>query len=413
MKTGEWMKWARALGLVSVFAGATASAASMNDALKRVWKDPRLETHREAIGLVVDANTLNPIQKADLRVDRGELTKEDVKVGVRIYPKGYSEFVATREFKRVLERNERAAHDEMVSRLLAARYDLIARIALVREKKNVADELAGILRKADRALSYSAGRDRTELKSYLKNKNDIEKLDLKIADVERDYRNLMVELREADLGTLESFELQDLIGMDELRRRVESLSAPGEQTLSGQLAASDLAVTRAEIEYEKAKDHKWLEHVEVSVKDDRRERVYGVQVAINLPFTQATDLSEVSKLTRELREKAKTQDTASEASRIAKNAAVELRMLLSLHESMERSRARTSQEQMRKASQAIATQDPMLAVDLQRGWFEAKEQILDLEYRIRALYIQFLHETSVIAANPENNHLSKSMGKIL
>ncbi|MBX3017060.1 MAG: hypothetical protein KF767_04155 [Bdellovibrionaceae bacterium] len=380
--------------------------------MKTVWKDPRVTAHEEAVKLVTDANTLNPLQKADLRVDRGELTQDDIKFGLRLYPKGYSEHVTTRELQRVLERNERAAQGEMLSRLLSSKYDLISRIALLREKRKNAVELTAVVRKASQALAYSAGRDRAELKSYLKNKNDIEKLDIKLADVERDYRNLQAELRELSLGTPEAFNLSDLMDMNDIRGRVTAITANGE-TLSGQVATLDLAVTRAEIEYEKAKDEKWLEHVEISMKQDKREKVYGLEVAINLPFTQATDLSQVSKLSRELREKAKARDTASEADRLVKNASVELQTLLDLHKTMTESQQRMNPEQMRRASQGIAGQDPMLAVELQKGWFEAREQLLDLEYRIRSLFVVYLHEMSVIAGAPETNHLSKSQRKIL
>lgn len=389
-----------------------AGAATSEDVLKTVWKDPRVTAHEEAVKLVTDANTLNPLQKADLRVDRGELTQDDIKFGLRLYPKGYSEHVTTRELQRVLERNERAAQGEMLSRLLSSKYDLISRIALLREKRKNAVELTAVVRKASQALAYSAGRDRAELKSYLKNKNDIEKLDIKLADVERDYRNLQAELRELSLGTPEAFNLSDLMDMNDIRGRVTAITANGE-TLSGQVATLDLAVTRAEIEYEKAKDEKWLEHVEISMKQDKREKVYGLEVAINLPFTQATDLSQVSKLSRELREKAKARDTASEADRLVKNASVELQTLLDLHKAMTESQQRMNPEQMRRASQGIAGQDPMLAVELQKGWFEAREQLLDLEYRIRSLFVVYLHEMSVIASAPETNHLSKSQRKIL
>lgn len=395
-------------------ASARAVAATAEDVLKTVWKDPRVAAHQEAVKLVTDANTMNPLQKADIRLDRGELNQDDVKVSLRLYPKGYSEHVTTREFRRVLERNERAAQGEMVSRLLSSRYDLIARVALLREKKKIAGELSGVVRKASQALAYSAGRDRAELKSYLKNKNDIEKLDIKVADVERDYRNLQTELRELAVGEAEAFNLSDLLDMDDIRAKVTAIGASGNgETLSGQVAALDLAVTRAEIEYDRAKDEKWLEHVEISMKEDRREKVYGIEVAINLPFTQATDLSDVSKLTRELREKAKARDTSSEAGRLVKNAAVELQTLLDLHKSMSDSQRRMNPEQMRRASQGIAGQDPMLAVELQKGWFEAREQLLDLEYRIRSLFIVYLHEMSVIAGAPEVNHLSKTQRKIL
>lgn len=392
------------------------AAQAPEDVLRTVWEDPRLTAHDDAVKMVTDANTLNPLQKADIRLDRGELNQDDVQIGLRLYPKGYSEHRTTRELQRVLERNERAAKNEMLSRLLSSKYNLLARMALLREKKQLADELGLVLRRANQAVAYSAGRDRTELKSLLKNKNDIEKMDFKVADVERDYRSLQAELKEMKLPPAEAFDLNDLMNMDDIRQRLETFKPIETQSnLTGQVADLDLAVTRAEIDYEKAKDQKWLEHIEVSMKEDikAKERVYGLEVAINLPFTQATDLSTVSKLTRELRDKAKAMDTGLETRRLVENANVELRTLLDLHRALSVSQKRMSSDQMRKASKAISAQDPMLAVELQKGWFEARESVLDLEFRIRALFIVFLHETSVIASSPQLNQLSKTTRKIL
>jgi hypothetical protein len=80
---------------------------------------------------------------------------------------------------------------------------------------------------------------------------------------------------------------------------------------------------------------------------------------------------------------------------------------------MRESQSRMNPEEMRKASTAIAAQDPMLALELQRGWLESRENLLDLEFRIRVLYIQYLHESSLLASLPESNYLSKSNKRIL
>lgn len=397
-------------GLMPLLSGA----GTPEEVLRTAWKDSRLASFKEAVTISTEASSYYPIDKAELKFDRGELTQDDVKVGLRIYPKGYSEHATTSRFQKALEKNDRIAQSEAISKVLSSRYELLARVALLREKKQIAGELVQVSRKASRALSFAAKKDRSELKSFLKTKSDLDKIDVKIADIDRDYRNLQVELKDLELGPAESFELGDLADMDDIRKRIEATAdVPVSGTLSAQAAELDLVKTRAGIDYDRAKDDKWLDHIEVSMKEDKHEKVYGIEVSFNLPFASAPDLSRIDKQTRELREKAKVIETAQVSGREFKNALVELRMLLDVHRSLRESQMRMNPEQMRKASQAIAAQDPLLAVELQRGWYESREQVLDLEFRIRTLFIIFLHESSTLASAPEANYLSKSLKRIM
>ncbi len=394
--------------------GLVAQAGTPEQFLKTAWQDPRLAAHDESVALVTDAQTYNPLNKADLRLDRGEISKEDVKIGFRMYPKGYSEHVATSSYQRSMQRTEETARLEALSKILVSRYSLIALVALLREKKEISSQLSAVGRKAGRALSYASQKNRTEIKSYLKNRADLGKIEIKTADVERDYSNLQNEWKEVSSDSLENLDLSDLADMSDLRKKVEMLKDPGgERTLSGRVFEMDLQKNQAGLDLDQAQKSKWLEHIEVSVKDDKKEKVYGVEVAINLPFFSTPDLSRIDKEAKQRRERAQVADMLQVSQRGLKNTFAELKTLLALHQSMQEGQARMSPEQMRKASNAIAAQDPMLALELQRSWFESREAILDLEFRIRILFLNYLHETSAIASSPEANVFSKSGRKIL
>ncbi len=404
------------LGTATASAATTAAAVAAvpEDLLKTAWKDSRILIHQEAVSITTDAKSYNLLDKADIRFDRGELNQEDIKFGLRLYPKGYTELKTTMHFQRALEKNELTAHASALSQLLASRYNLLARIALMKEKKEISTELSNVSRKTGKMLSYTAQRDRAEIRSFLKNKADLDKINLKIADVDRDYKNLQAELKELSLGTVETFDLSDFASMDDLKARLEkAASETPTVTLSAQAAQIDLEKSRAAMAFERAKDEKWFEHVEVSMKDDKKEKIYGVELAFNLPFASAPNLSRIDKEARDLREKAKLIDTIKSSDRELKNGLIELKILLQVHQTLREAQARMNPEQMRKASRAIAPQDPLLAIELQRGWFEGREQILDLEFRIRTLFILFLHESSTIANQPESNYLSKSLKRIL
>lgn len=405
--------------LIAIIVGAVASqawSAVPEDLLRTAWKDTRIELHNRAVNTTVEAHSYNFLDKVDLRYDRGELNQDDVQYGVRFYPKGWTELRTTVEFQEALEKNEKTAQAAALSQLLSARYDILARIALLKEKKQIADELQKVSRKSNRILSLGAQRDRADLKSYLKNKSDLDKIDIKIADVERDYQNLQAELKELSLGTVESFDLNDFASMEILKDRIEKeADVKPTTTLSSKLAELDLAKSRAGMAYEQAKDTKWFDHLEVSIKDDKKldERVYGLELAFNLPFLSAPNLSRIDKMSRDLRDNAKMLTTVEESDRTFKNGLTELKTLLQVHKSLSQTKAYMNVDQMRKASRAIAPRDPQLAIELQRGWFENREQMLDLEFRIRSLYILYLHEASIIANSPDKNYLSKTYKRIL
>lgn len=405
------------LGLISM-GFCHLQAATPEDILRSAWKDPRIELHAKATRLAEDSFSYNFLEKSDFKFDRGELNQNDIKFGLRFYPKGFTEYKTTLHFQKALEKNEKAAQAAALSTLLAARYHILARVALLKEKKDIATELFKTNRKANRMLSYGAQKDRAELKAYLKNKSDLDKLDIKISDIDRDYKNLQSELADLSVGSIESFNLNDFSSMDDLRQLLEkAVDAKPNTTLSAQLAELDLDKSHAGMAYERAKDEKWFDYLEVSVKEDKInekfDRVYGLEMSFNLPFLSAPNLSRVDKEAREIHDKVKLISTLESSERFFKNGLIELKTLLDVHKSLRETQARMNLDQMRKASRAIAPQDPNLAIELQRGWYEGREQILDLEFRIRSLFILYLHESSTIAKEPEVNYLSKSMKRIL
>lgn len=402
--------------LILIFVGGKLQAAVLTpEALLRgVWDDPRVKSSEQSVEMVTQVDSLNPIEKADIRLDRGQIDQQDIKIGLRVYPRGYSEIHSGREFQRALEQNAKNARNEALSKLLVSRYDLLARTAFLREKKQISSDLAAVAQTASQALAFAARKNRTELKSYLKTKADLEKISVKAADVDRDYAILQADLARIAQASAESFDLDDLVGMEDIRQRLNPLQKRElNLSLSAQIAQQELAVAQAENRYNRAKDEKWLEHVELSMKEDKKEKVYGVEVAINLPFVGASDLSRVSKQARELREQVKAIEASEASEQVLQGTLLELKTLLDLHRRLSETQKKMGPEQMRKASQSIAPQDPILAVELRKAWFEAREQILDLEYRIRSLFITYLHESSGIAGDPRANHLSKSNKRIL
>ncbi len=401
----------------------SAQAMTPEAVLKSAWSDDRVKLHQEAQSITSDAKSYNLIDRAEFRFSHQHLFQDDVnngltlypiKYGLRFYPKGLTEYQTTVQFQNAMESNEKTAQSAALSQLLAQRYGLLARVALLREKHTLIKDLSKVTQKANQMLSYRAQKDSRELKSYLKSKSDLNKLELKISGVEREYKNLQSELNDLKLGTIETFDLGDLASMDDLRVQLEkAVEEKVPITLSAKMAELELAKSRAGIAYARAKDEKVFDHFEVTMSDNYHDKVYGLQLAFNLPFAAAPNLSRIDQEVRELRDKAKLVKTLETSERDFKNSLTELKTLLDVYKSLRDVQARMNPEQMLKASRAIAPQDPQLAIELQQGWFEGREQLLDLEFKIRSLFVVYLHESSTIANAPEINYLSKSLKRIL
>ncbi|MBC7741529.1 MAG: hypothetical protein H7061_05000 [Bdellovibrionaceae bacterium] len=419
---------------LTVWAPDISLASIPEQVLKSAWQDQRAFLHQETVSIATDAKSYNPFDKAEFRLEHSELIRDNnndnssffeevktngvylypIKAGIRFYPKGFTEHQTTVKFQQALELNEKTLKQQTLSKLLTHRYNLLARVALLKEKRLIAVELEQVTKKTSKMLSYSAQKDRTELRAYLKNKADIGKIELKISEIERDYKNLQNELKDLSLDAIENFDLSDFASMDDLKLQLDKAAEEKVSvTLSARIADLELSKSRAAMAYERAKDEKIFNHIEFSLKDNRRESIYGVELAFNLPFASAPNLSRIDKEIRDLHDKAELIETLETTDRHFKNGLTELKTLLAVHKTLRESQARMNPEQLRKASRAIAPSDPLLAIELQRGWYESREQLLDLEFQIRTLFILYLHESSTLANAPEINYLSKSLKRIL
>lgn len=402
--------------LTGILLAQMASATTPEAVLRKALQDPRRAQLDRAVGLAADANSLNPFDKFEAKVSRGELLQSDLKYGLRFYPKSYSELKTGSKFRQAMMASSKAAQAEGTSLLLMSRYSFLTRAAHLKDKKKVADQLTVLMNAAGRALSFLAGKDRSELKAYVKAKADLDRLRIKVADVERDIANVEMELQELRLGSLAQFDFADWAGMDEIRQRLEQSKMP-DRALSARIATEELNRAKSEIEYSRAQDGRWVDHIEVSMKeeskDDRQEQVYGVELSFNLPGLSAPDLRTIDKASRLIRDEVKTADQVEKFEREFRNSRNELRTLLDLHKTLTAADTRLSPEQMRLTSQKVAAQDPLLSIEMQRQWFENRDQVLELELRIRDLYVAYLYEASVLADAPEINHLSKSLKRIM
>src|SRR5690606_23920107 len=148
----------------------------------------------------------------------------------------------------------------------------------------------------------------------------------------------------------------DVIDMNDIRVRMRQSTDIGrERTLSGRVAELDLQRSSAALAYERAKDDRWFDHVEISAKDGKDEKVYGVAVAFNLPFASAPDLSRVNKEIGEIRDKVKAIETAKSSRQLYQSAISEIETLLSLHQTLSSREAKMGAERLRKASQAVVS----------------------------------------------------------
>lgn len=403
---------ALAVSVLVAAAPLTSHAAQPEEILKGAWQDPAVKASEQAIEVVAEGQGFNPIKKSRLRVERGEITEGDLEYAARVYPKGITEFAKSKQFQKSLERSEKALAKTALSTSLASRYLLLARTALLKTKMSLANELKDLSQRSGKAASYTAQRDRAELKGYLKAKTENDKLDLKIAEIERDFAALKDDYKSRSLPDPMSVDLADLLQPEEIRSLLDE-PVPSE-TLTGQVARLEAETAEASVNFERAKNEAWFDHFEVSMKNrGENEKIIGLRVALNIPFISAPDMGDIQKAAKDAREKAERVQVSRESGTLFRHSLAELRTLLDLHKRMTKEQTRLSPQQMKRTARSVGSRDPLLGLEFQRGWYESYEQVLDVEYRIRELYIGYLVESSKIASEPSVNYLSKSKKRIL
>lgn len=401
-----------AFSIALTLLSSSLRAATAEEVLKGAWQDPAVKASEQAIEVIGEGQGFNPIKKSQLRIERGEVTEGDLEYAARVYPKGLTEFSKSKKFQQSLERSEKALAKTALSSSLASRYLLLARTALLKTKMDLAKELKDLSQKSGRAASYTAQRDRAELKGYLKAKTENDKIDLKIAEIQRDYESLKDDYKSRGLPDPMGIELSDLLQPEEIRKLVDE-PAPSE-TLTGQVARLEAETADASVNFERAKNEAWFDHFEVSMKNrGENEKIVGLRVALNIPFISAPDMGDIQKAAKEARSKAEQVQIARESGTLFRHSIAELKTLLDLHQRMTKERTRLTPAQMKKTSLSVGARDPLLALEFQRGWYESYEQVLDVEFRIRELYVSYLVESSKIANEPTINYLSKSKKRIL
>ncbi|MES3036317.1 MAG: hypothetical protein V4736_00295 [Bdellovibrionota bacterium] len=411
-------------------------AATPEDLLRSAWKDTAVEASAKAVSIAESGNNWNPFwqmqfkfekenidstdRNADIRLypSRGFRTLHETslfqKGSLRFYPKGFSDWRTSARYQNVIEKNERTLQKEALSKALVSRYNLIARAAMLKEKKEISKDLSGLTKKLDRVISLAAQRDRAELKNFLKMKSDFHKTALRVTDINQSIALLDQELKEMGAPEVSTVDLSNLATMDDLRAKLAEIEKMERQTsLAGQVAKEDMERAEAALAFDKARDEKWLDYVEITAEEDSRERVYGIALAINLPFLAASDPRLIDKRSEYQRSRAESLQAVRENDRILQSSISELKGLLDLHKSLSSTTGLMNGDRLKRTSQAIAVQDPLLSLELQRGWQESREQMLDLEFRIRSLLITVMQESSYLAENPEVNHLSKNQKRIL
>lgn len=393
---------------------ASASAATSEEILKTAWNEPGLVSYSEAVGLLSQAQPANPFSEMQFTYELGDVEENSREYGLRVYPKGMTESKAYKSFLAALEADERNLKQQALAQVLVKRYGLLARLAYLKSKSQSSKDLSALVERVGQAMAYNARTDRSQLKSHIKAKNDLEKVYLKLAEIDRDLLIVEQELKSLSVEKIQNIDLSDLVTPEEIRERIGAYD-PKKPSVTSEIYRLDYQRSLAAIRYDQAQENKWLSYFEVSIKDDvkKNEKFLGLQVALKLPFLSSPDLGGIDKQARFAREKAESSSKAASGDDLLFASMAELKSLLTLHQNLKKKQLESDPTALKRASNLIAKQDPMLAVDLQRSWYETNENIADIELQIRTLYVQFLFETSALADDPKTNHFSISKKRIL
>jgi hypothetical protein len=345
---------------------------------------------------------LNPFTQVQVGYERPDFGKEENEFSLSLEPKSLSEASSYKAYASSLTRDAEVSRKLLRSQALRTAYSALISAALAKERSESMGELNDLLNKSQKLSEIEARLSRDDVKNVLKANSDLQKSLGDLIDSESEIAGIrkFLSTRGLKLGDLET---TDIIGPDEIEARLAAL--PKETVaLSAKKIQSSLDVARSEARHSTAKRSKLLDEVKLSMKEDKKEQAYKLEVTFNLPFLAAQNLDDYKDAMKAATAEVESRQAMLEESLQSAGLAEVLKRKISFYRAMGDGHA--------SVSASILRQDPALALELKRSSVALRLTKASLLAEIRTLYVDLLLETEALADQPQLNHLSKAGRKI-
>lgn len=355
------------------------------------------------------AGFLNPIDKMQLSYEGNGKKADEREFGLKISPRGFSEYGIERRLRRQQDTAESLALRKEIGKALEERYLALIDHAMAGTRAGIQRELLKLSEREVAVTTAATRASKADARDLMKAREGHEQLKVETADVEAQLSASVLKLKSLDPSVKDTeLTMDDLIVPFDAAK---NLPADGEGSdVEVELAREEAAMARGEYEYGVAKTGRLIDSLGVKMEQKNDENVYTFEVTLNVPGFVGGDYS-----SRERSRKAvEAEIDANEVTRFQAG------MLRGLHRAFEKSlasyklfvdrgggAARKLSDRLKKLARR---EDPSLLLLVQRN--ELEERLKRSEAAAEALrtYVQILSVTGTLARNEKTDYLAPASG---
>lgn len=254
----------------------------------------RLQEKSSSIEKIAKSNSLNPFNRVQLQYknEKGSLSEQEF--ALVLSPKGFSEMGSYSTFLNKQNHSINLLGEKNRSGSVFRAYDLLIRANLLRRQEPVYAEFEKLLEKSQKYLTQQAQRSRADIKAFLKNGSELEKMQMEIGD----FRLMLQEIKDlfADKNLkIDELSTDEIITVGEILEKFEEKS---EQTLSFKVLESEFNLLQAEHALIHDQKEKFLDKMKFAMKEEKKVKTFSFELVFNLPFLNAKDLSDSKIISR-------------------------------------------------------------------------------------------------------------------
>ena len=377
--------------------------------LSSAWRDPAVQMKEASRNEFGSSSFINPVEKMQLRLGQGHYVDQR-KGSVRLYTRGFSEYRLMRGLRSQETQLEQTESQAQLGKALSERYEALLAYAHASEKRKLAASLlksvsssAGMTKLLTRASSASGA-------DLLKAKASTEEAQLDLAKAEMEEKLAVQILASLDSGAVAGGEPMELLTPEQMLSNLDKLKLRS----SGESSAVRLARAQAQLKRDEGfldveKDGRLIDYFEVSMSEDREERRYSLEVAINIPGFSGSDHKARERSRSAVNYEIEAHEADRENAQAATASRTTLEQFAATYRTLKSASETPGEERIKKLAR---NQDPLLAASLERASAQRAMALAEIHHSAAEAYLAYLVATDALIDHPRTNFFSASLGEI-
>lgn len=397
------------LGLLAQTADLRNVSALRNaDFLKSAWNSQSVLLRQKNLESFGDTSFRNPIENVELTLGKTYNTSDKREAALKISPRGFVEYSTWSKLDRQSAELEKMAFDQQLSSALFERYMMLTEYLALWEKQRLAKLLLELSQREFAMIRASSRASVAEAKDLMKANEELDNsrtvFDQASLNVTFAWKKLKALDSRLEGDPLPPEGLPTALEFEKMATRALGDTKSFQSVDSAMVKYAQEKATQARNSWkmEQSSKTKLIDSFEVKLAEDRKDKVYSVEVSVNLPGF-GSDYNSREKLRRLV-------DYDVEALGIEKNSRLTLETarenLLRSIQSYKELTSEKNQKVMDRMKALARKQDPMLNILLEKENLAKKSRNIDAATLIFQNYFSYLHSFDLLVQRPQVNFIS-------